>query len=682
MKPKQDSISEPIAKKIEKELIIHGDTRVDPYYWMNERDADDVVAYLNEENAYTDKMMAHTEELQEELYEEIVGRIKKDDASVPYESNGYYYYTKYEEGKEYAIYCRKEGSLEAEEEVMIDANELAEGYAYFAIGGTAVSPDNKILAFGVDTVSRRQYAVHFKNLETGEMYTDIIPNTGGSVAWANDNKTVFYAQKDASLRSALIYQHTLGSTDEDPLLHEETDETFGSYVWRSKTGDFIYLGSFSTLTSEVRFISADEPNGEWKMVNPRTRGIEYSVSDYNGEFYIKTNHNAKNFKIVKASADAPSIENWVDFIPHNPEVLVEGIEIFKNFMVVSERSEGLAQLQIRNWDGESHYLDFGESTYSAYTTSNREFDTDVLRYAYTSLTTPNSTIDYNMVTKEKTVRKEQEIVGGYDKELYQADRVWAKADDGTLVPISLVYKKELKKPEGNPTLLYGYGSYGYSLDAYFSSVRLSLLDRGFVYAIAHIRGGEEMGRQWYEDGKLLKKMNTFTDFIACGKHLIKENYAKEDKLYAMGGSAGGLLMGAVINIAPELWDGAIAAVPFVDVVTTMLDESIPLTTGEYDEWGNPNDAEYYHYMLSYSPVDQVKAQDYPNLLVTTGYHDSQVQYWEPAKWVAKLRDMRTNDNLLMFSCNMDAGHGGASGRFQRYKETALEYAFLIDLAKK
>lgn len=679
----QDTIiNPPVAKKIEKQLEKHGHTRIDNYFWMNERDSEPVLEYLNAENDYVEAKMKHTEKLQDELYEEMVGRIKKDDSSVPYLSNGYYYYSRYEEGMEYPLYCRKKGNLEAEEEVMLNVNEMAEGYAYYAVTGLRVSPDNKILAYGVDTVSRRQYTIHFKNLETGEIYADAIPNTGGSVAWANDNKTIFYAQKDDALRSAFIYRHTLGTAvDTDVLLHEEADETFSTYVWRSNTGNYIFMGSFATMTSEAKFISASDPYGDWTVVSPRKRGVEYSVADFGDHLYIKTNLDAQNFKVVRAPINNPGMENWEEFIAHREDVLVEGIDIFSGHLVVSERFNGLPRILIKNWAGEEHYLDFGEETYSAYTSANYEYDTPWLRFAYTSLTTPNSVIDYNMNTKEKLVKKEQEVVGGYDKELYYAERIWATADDGTQVPISLVYRKDLKKETGNPTLLYGYGSYGYSLDAYFSSVRLSLLDRGFVYAIAHIRGGEEMGRHWYEDGKKLKKMNTFTDFISCGEHLVAEKYALEDQLFAMGGSAGGLLMGAVINIKPEIWKGVIAAVPFVDVVTTMLDESIPLTTGEYDEWGNPNDEEFYHYMLSYSPYDNIEAKDYPNLLITTGYHDSQVQYWEPAKWTAKLRELKTDDNLLLFHCNMDAGHGGASGRFQRYKEIALEYAFILDLAK-
>ncbi len=671
----------PVAQKIPTKLEIHSDIRVDPYFWMRKRDSAEVLSYLEAENTYADTVLAHTERLQDSLYEEIVSRINPEESSAPYLQNGYYYYSRYEKEGEYPIYCRKKESLDADEEILLNVNEMAEGHPYFAVSGLRVSPNNKLLAYGVDTVSRRQYTIHIKNLETGEDLGVTIPNTTGSVAWANDNNTFFYNEKDAALRSAIINRYSI-STLESEKIYEEEDETFSAYAWRSKSGDFIFIGCFSTLTSEMRFVSANQPKDEFQMVQERVRGLEYSVDHYGDEFYIRTNKDAQNFKVVKTKISSPGMENWVDFIPHRQDVLVEGIDIFADFMVVSERSNGLNQLQIRPWKGENHYLDFGEETYSAYTTANYAYDTKYLRYAYTSLTTPNSIIDYHMESREKIVRKEQEVIGGYDKSQYQSKRIWAEAEDGTRVPISLVYKKDLKSPKGNPTLLYGYGSYGYSMDAYFSSTRLSLLDRGFIFAIAHIRGGEEMGRQWYENGKLLNKMNTFTDFIACGEHLLETGFTQKDELYAMGGSAGGLLMGAVVNLKPELWNGVIAAVPFVDVVTTMLDESIPLTTGEYDEWGNPNDSSYYHYMLTYSPYDQVKAQDYPNMLVLTGYHDSQVQYWEPAKWVAKLRDMKTDENLLVFKCNMDAGHGGASGRYARYKETALEYAFLLDLAGK
>lgn len=673
----------PVARKIEKKLSIHGDTRTDNYYWLNNREDTSVINYLKEENSYRENIMKDTEEFQSALYDEIVGRIKQTDMSVPYRLNGYYYYTRYEEGKEYPIYCRKKGSLEAGEEIMLNVNEMAEGYSYYQIGGISVSSDNKILAYGVDTLSRRIYTIHFKNLETGENYTDEIKGTAGSVAWANDNKTVFYTIKDEqTLRPYKVMKHKLGSDlSADEKIFQEDDETFVCGAWKSKSRKYIMIGSFATLSNEYQFLDADTPDGEFRMVQPRVRDLEYSVSHYGDKFYIVTNMDAMNFRLMETPVSAPQKENWKEIIPHRKDVYLNGIEIFSDFLVVSERKDGLINLRIMPWDGsEEHYLDFGEEAYLSYISTNPEFETDILRYGYTSMTTPNSTFDYNMNTREKELLKQQEVLGGkFDKDNYETKRLYATAEDGTEVPVSIVYKKGMKKNGKNPLLLYGYGSYGYTIDPSFSSVRLSLLDRGFIFAIAHIRGGQVKGRQWYEDGKFLKKKNTFTDFIDVAQFMIDQKYTSPEHLYAMGGSAGGLLMGAVVNMAPDLFNGIVAAVPFVDVVTTMLDESIPLTTGEYDEWGNPNDKKYYDYMLSYSPYDNVKAMDYPNMLVTTGLHDSQVQYWEPAKWVAKLREMKTDDNILLMYCNMDTGHGGASGRFERYKETAMEYAFIFML---
>ncbi len=673
----------PVAEKKPKELTIHGHTRVDDYFWLRERENPEVIAYLEAENAYTEAMLEHTKPLQEKLYQEIVGRIKQTDESVPYFWNGYHYYTRFEEGKEYPIYCRKKGSMEAAEEIMLDVNKMAEGYDYYQVVGLEVSPDNTWLAFGVDTVSRRKYTIYFKNLKTGEILDENIPLTTGGSAWANDNKTLFYSVKDPqTLRTYKIFRHTVGTDPKhDQMVWHEADETFSTGVYKTKSQNYIMIGSWSTLSTEYRYLDADDPNGDFRIIQPRERDHEYSVDHFGDHFYIVTNWKAKNFRLMKTPVERTRKRNWVEVIPHREDVLLEDIEIFKNHLVLEERKDGLTQLRIRRWDGsKDEYLDFGEAAYTAYISTNPEFDTPVLRYGYTSLTTPNSTYDYNMDTGEKTLLKRQEVVGDFSPENYHAERLYAQAKDGTRIPISLVYRTDLDRSKPAPMLLYGYGSYGYSMNPTFNSARLSLLDRGFIFAIAHVRGGQELGRQWYEDGKLLKKKNTFTDFIDCAEYLIDKGYTTPEQLFAMGGSAGGLLMGAVINMRPDLWKGVIAAVPWVDVVTTMLDDTIPLTTSEYDEWGNPNDKTYYEYMLSYSPYDNVEAKDYPAMLVLTGLHDSQVQYWEPAKWVAKLRALKTDDNPLLLKVDMTTGHSGASGRFKRYKETALEYAFILDLA--
>ena len=685
-------IEAPIARKLPEQLEKHGDIRTDNYYWMklsdeqkNAKEPDEqtqaVVDYLNAENAYKEEMLGHTKDLQEKLYDEIVGRIKQTDMSVPYRKNGYYYITRYEEGKEYPIHSRKKESLDNKEEVMLNVNELAEGKNYYAVGSRTVSPDNKILAYGEDTLSRRIYNVKFKNLETGEMLADVIENTTGGVTWANDNKTLFYTRKDAALRAYKIFKHVLGTpSSQDVEVFHEVDETFGTFVYKTKSKKYIIIGSYSTLSNEYKYVNADTPNEPFTMFHPRERKLEYSISHYEDKWYISTNKDgAKNFKLMSTPEGQTSKENWTDVIAHRDDVLLEGMDIFNNYMVLSERINGITQLRVRPWKGDEHYIKFNDDAYLAYTTTNIDFNTDILRLGYTSLTTPNSTYDYDMGTKEMTLLKQQEVVGDFNSDEYASERLMATARDGAKVPISIVYKKGYKKDGNGPCLLYGYGSYGNSMDPYFSSVRLSLLDRGFAFAIAHIRGGQEMGRDWYENGKFFKKKNTFTDFIDCGEFLVENKFTSPNSLYAMGGSAGGLLMGAIINMRPDLWNGVIAAVPFVDVVTTMLDESIPLTTGEYDEWGNPNDKEYYEYMKSYSPYDNVTNVDYPAMLVTTGYHDSQVQYWEPAKWVAKLRDQKSGDNPLLMHCDMSAGHGGASGRFKRYRETAMEYAFFLDL---
>ncbi|WP_304141725.1 S9 family peptidase [Mesoflavibacter zeaxanthinifaciens] len=674
----------PKAKKIKKELTIHNDVRVDNYYWLNQREDKNVLDYLHAENDYTDAVLKSTEDFQKSLFEEMKSRIKEDDQSVPYKFNGYWYITKFEQGKDYPIYTRKKETLDAEEEILFDCNQMAKGYSYFKLGGFSVSEDNTLVSFSIDTVSRRQYTIKIKNLITGEILDDTIENTTGSSTWASDNKTIFYAKKDeVTLRSDKIFSHKIGEkVEDDRLIFIEEDETFHTYVYKSKSRKYLIIGSSSTQTSEYQILPANNPEGEFKVFQSRERNLEYSIAHYNDSFYIITNKDgATNFKVQKTLETATTKENWVDVIPHREDVLVEDIEIFKNYLVVNERKNGLNHLRIISWDKkEDYYLDFESETYTASIGNNPDFNSNVLRYTFNALTQPSSVIDYNFNTKTKEIKKEQEVLDkSFDKNNYTSERIWATARDGKKIPMSVVYKKGIKLDGTNPLLQYAYGSYGSTIDPYFSTIRLSLLDRGFIYVIAHIRGSEYLGRPWYEDGKLLKKMNTFTDFIDCSKYLIEKKYTSSENLYAMGGSAGGLLMGAVINLNPKLYKGVIAAVPFVDVVTTMLDDTIPLTTGEYDEWGNPNNKDYYHYMKSYSPYDNVKEKEYPNLLVTTGLHDSQVQYWEPAKWVAKLRELKTDNNLLLLKTDMDAGHGGASGRFEALKEVALEYAFLFYL---
>jgi len=677
-----NKLTPPKADKIKKELTAHGHTRVDDYFWLNDRDDQKVIDYLEAENSYTEAVMKHTEGFQQKLYDEIVGRIKQTDESVPYKKNGYWYYTRYEEGHEYPIHCRKKETLEAEEEVMLNVNIMAEGHEYFNVGGLSMSTNNKLLAYGVDNIGRRKYTIYVKNLETGQVLDMSIPATTGSSTWANDNQTLYYTKKDEqTLRSNQIFKHRLGSNLNDELVYEEEDDTFYTGVYKTKSEKFLIIWSGSTVTNDYYILEADNPEGKFRQFTPRKRGLEYSIQHFEDKFYVITNRDgATNFKLMETPDTQTGEAHWQEVIAHRDHVFLEGVEVFKKYMVIEEREKGNNNLRVIDQQSkEEHYIDFGEEAYTAYTSINMDFDSELLRYGYTSMATPSSVYDYNMRTRERTLLKRVEVVGGYDPDEYETKRLYAPARDGAEIPISLVYKKSLKKDTGNPLLLYGYGSYGATMDPGFSSVRLSLLDRGFVYAIAHIRGGQLLGRQWYEDGKLFKKKNTFYDFIDCAEYLIKTKYALKDQLFARGGSAGGLLMGAVINERPDLWKGVVAAVPFVDVMTTMLDDSIPLTTGEYDEWGNPNEKEAYDYMLSYSPYDQVKAQDYPNMLVTTGLHDSQVQYWEPAKWVAKLREMKTDDNLLLLQTNMEAGHGGASGRFKRFKETALEYAFILDL---
>ncbi len=676
----------PDANPKDKELSIHGDTRLDPYYWLNDREDPEVIQYLEDENSYTRAVLKSTEKMQKQLFEEMKGRIKEDDSSVPYFLNDYWYIRRYEKGKDYPIFTRKHKTLDAAEEILLDVNELAKDLSYCQVSGLSVSPDNTKLTYGIDTLSRRIYTIKVKDLISGETLKDEIHGVSSYAAWAADSETFFYTLKDKeTLRTDKIFRHKIGDTQaDDAMVFEEKDETFYAFVYPSKSREYIMIGSTSTLTSEYRYLPSDKPTGKFKTIQKRQRGLEYNVAHFEDMFYISTNaDNSTNFKLVKVPVASPNKKNWTDVLPHRDDVLLEGVELFRDFMVVSERIDGLLQLRVVKWDGsEDYYMDFESETYSASLGTNVDFDAQTFRYNFTSLTTPSSVIDFNTVTKTKEVKKEQEVLGGtFDKSNYVAERLCATADDGTKIPISLVRHIDTALTSKTPLLQYGYGSYGNTIDPYFSSVRLSLLDRGFVFAIAHVRGGEYLGRTWYESGRQLTKKNTFTDFIACSKFLIDASYTSTGHLYAMGGSAGGLLMGAIMNMAPELYKGVVAAVPFVDVLTTMLDDSIPLTTGEYDEWGNPNDETYYRYIKSYSPYDNVKPLAYPNTLVTTGLHDSQVQYWEPAKWVAKLRDVQQGDNLILLHTNMDAGHGGASGRFEALKEVAMEYAFLLYLEK-
>jgi len=684
----------PVAEKIPHEIEAHGDVRIDNYYWMRLSDEqksaevpDDqtsrVISYLNAENEYKDAVMKHTESLQETLFSELVGRIKEDDSTVPYLDNGYYYFVKYTEGKEYPMYYRKKAEEGSPDELLLDVNKLAEGQAYCQVSGVSVSPDNKTLAYGLDLVSRRMYTIHFVDIATGELLDEKIVNTTGQGVWAEDSRNIFYVVRDPlTLRSYRVMRYKLGAGGRSDVVYTEEDETFSVSVSRTKSRKYILLNSSQTLSTEVRIIDAARPESGFRILQPRALNHEYRANHLNGYFYIRTNiGGASNFKLVKTPDNMTAMENWVDVIPHRDDVLLQGYDLFDSYIAVSERINGLNNIRVMNTaDGTDHYIDFGESAYTAGISVNMVPSTNILRYSYSSLTTPSSVIDYNMDTREKKVMKEEEILGGFDKNNYQSERFWVEAGDGTMVPVSIVYRKGFEKNGKAPLLLYAYGSYGSSTDPSFRSGIISLLDRGFAYALTHVRGGSEMGRQWYEDGKLLNKINTFTDFNDCAQYLVDNNYTDTDRLFAMGGSAGGLLMGAIVNMRPDLYRGVVAAVPFVDVVTTMLDPTIPLTTFEWDEWGDPREKEYYDYMLSYSPYDQVRAMDYPNLLVTTGFWDSQVQYWEPAKWVAKLREFKTDNNILIMDCNMKTGHGGASGRFERLRSTALQYAFMLDLA--
>lgn len=680
-------IAPPTLEAIPYQHKIHDHIRVDPYYWLNQRDHPEVLDYLDRENDYYQKMTAHTQPLQKQLYEEMRGRIKEDDTSVPYFYNGYWYITRFEEGKDYPIYTRKKEVLTAPEEILFDCNTMAKGHDYFRLVGISVSPDNTKVAFGLDTVSRRQYTLRIKDLNSGKILKTQIENTTGGSVWAADNTHIFYNRKnEQTLRSEAVLMHNINSpVGEDQLVYEEEDETYSVYASSSKSREYIFISSHSTTTSEHRYIKADQPHAVFRVIQPRTPNLEYDVEHFGDYFYLHTNHNkAKNFQIMRTPTDQTTIDHWEPLLPHREEVLIEDLELFDQFMVVNEREQGLSRLRVIRLDKSADYhIPMEEETYTLYISYNPDFKSTNLRYVFNSLTTPSTVIEFDMLSQKKKILKTQAVLGGtFKPENYKSQRLWAKARDGERIPISVVYHKATSLGETTPLLLYAYGSYGHTIDPSFSSSRLSLLDRGFVFAIAHIRGGEYLGRHWYEDGKLLKKKNTFNDFIDCSRYLIEEKYTSAQHLYANGGSAGGLLMGAVINMAPDLYHGVIADVPFVDVVTTMLDDTIPLTTSEYDEWGNPNEKTYYDYMLSYSPYDQVKAQDYPHLLVTSGLHDSQVQYFEPTKWVARLRSMKTDQKLLFLDTNMKAGHSGASGRFDSLKELAKKFAFIIDLEKK
>lgn len=674
----------PKAKKIKKELTIHKDTRIDNFFWLNQKDHPDVLEYLEQENEYCDEMMKDTLNLQEELFQEMKARYKEEDESLPYFFNKYWYVVKYKKKNEYPFFYRKHLHIEANEDLILDANQLANGNDYLDVTGICVSPNNKLMTYATDLSGDRIYTIFIKNLETGEIHEEKIPNTTGKTVWANDNLHFFYVINDKNFRSYKVYRHKVGTNyKEDVLIFHEKDSAFDVGIYKTKSLKYIFIASSSNTSDEHHFIEADDIFSDWKVVQPRENNLEYAIEHYKDDFYIITNDNgASNFKIIKTPVNLPQKQNWKELISHREDTLLEGFEIFENYLVLEERKNGLTQICIiDNKTNENHYLPFSEPVYTSYIGLNLEFDTNLLYYGYTSLSQPNSQMVYDMEKRSSKILK-QEIVNdpSFSSENYISERIWAPARDGKKIPISVVYNKKTKIDKNTPLLLYGYGSYGHSIDVGFSKVRLSILDRGFIYAIAHVRGGEELGRHWYEDGKMMNKKNSFYDFIDAAKHLINKEYTSSENLYAMGGSAGGLLLGTAINYEPDLFKGVIMQVPFVDVVTTMLDEEIPLTTGEYDEWGNPNEKEYYHYMKSYSPYDNIEPKKYPNILVTSGYHDSQVQYWEPAKWVAKMRDLKTDNNFLLFKIDMKSGHAGTSGRFESLKEDALEYAFLLKLS--
>ncbi len=676
----QNTVNPPLADKQPQVLELHGDQRVDDYFWLRDRDNPKVIAYLEAENAYTEAMMQHTEALQTKLYDEMLARIKETDLSVPFRKDDYYYYSRTEEGKAYPIHCRKKGSLDAPEEVLLDQNELAKGHDFFSLGVFQVSPNHQILAYSVDTSGSEQYTLFFLNLNTFQLDSETIPETYFSLTWANDNQTVFYTKIDAANRPYKLFRHTLGTPiTEDVLIYHEKDEIYNLYVDKTRSQAYILMVLESSITTEIHYLDANNASSDFQVIHPRTTGMEYDVEHHSDYFYIVTNDEATNFKLVKTPVATPNKENWQTVIPHREDVMLSGVSLFTNHLVIYERKAGLQTARVQNLStSRENNITFPEPTYTLSEGNNPEFNTSILRFNYTSLITPLSVFDYNMETNQRELKKETEVLGGYEKSQYKSEWLMATAKDGTQIPISIVYKQGIKKNGKNPLFLTGYGSYGYSYPVTFSSTRLALLDRGVVYAIAHIRGGEEMGRKWYEDGKFLQKKNTFTDFIACAEYLISQGWTASDALAISGGSAGGLLMGAVINMRPDLFKVVVADVPFVDVVTTILDTSLPLSAMEWEEWGNPNDKVYYDYMKSYSPYDNVEAKDYPDMLITAGLNDSRVKYWEPAKWTAKLRELKTDNNVLLLKTNMSAGHGGASGRYESLKELAFDYAFVLD----
>ncbi|MBW6478162.1 MAG: S9 family peptidase [Bacteroidales bacterium] len=672
----------PVAEKIEEQLIMHGDTRIDFYYWMRDRENPAVIDYLNAENEYLKTVMSHTEALQQKLYDEMLGRIKQDESSAPWFHNGYYYYTRYEEGGEYPIYCRRKGNMDAPEVILLNVPQMAEGYNYYRIGNYDISPDNRQIAYTVDTIGRRQHTIFIKDLETSETRPTYAEFAAGDVVWAADNQTIFYTVLDPiTLRYERILRYnTLGQEAAEEVYYEEDDTYYYMGVSKTKDGKYLTISMSSSASNETLILESDNPDGRFRVFEPRQKDRLYVIEHYKGKFYVITNKDAQNFRLMETPAERTGSRNWSEVIPHREDVLLEGMSVFSNHLVLQERRNGLREMRIiRQNDGNEHYISFEEEAYTAGIHINEEMDTDIFRFSYTSLTTPSTIYDYNMNTREQSQIWQQTVLGDFDPADYETRRLYAPARDGEQIPITIVYRRNLDPTGNNPLLQYGYGSYGFSVDPRFNSNAISLIDRGFIYAMAHIRGGQDMGRQWYDDGKLLNKRNTFYDFIDVSEYLIANNYTSPGKLFASGGSAGGLLVGAVINMRPELYKGIIASVPFVDVVTTMLDETIPLTTAEYDEWGNPNIKEYYDYMLSYSPYDQITRQGYPNLLITSGLHDSQVQFWEPTKWTAKLRKYNTADTKILLTTNMEAGHGGASGRLRRLQEVALQYAFLLDL---
>ena len=682
-----EGVKPPAVEKEPKEFIAHGDKRIDNYYWLNQRDNPKVLNYLKAENEYLDTLMSSTKELREKLFSEMKGRIKEKDESLPYKDNGYWYYSRYEEGKQYAVFCRKKQTLEAPEEIMIDQNKMAEGFKYYSIGGRAVSDNNELLAFTVDSVSRRLYGLQIKNLVTGTIYPETIANVeGDDLAWGADNKTIFYIRKDVTtLLGYQVWRHELGTDpSKDVMVYEEKDNRFYMGLYRTKSKKYIAIvSSMNQVSTEYRLLEAAHPAGSFKVFEPRRENFQYSIEHFNNRFYVLTDWDAPNFRLMQTPESKTGKANWKEVIPHRKNVFISGLLVFKNHLVLAEMKDALNQLRVINLTShKDYYISFPEAVYASSPNVNPDYNTNVFRFYYTSMTTPGSIYDFNMDTEQRELKKQTEVLGGFKSADYTSERLWATVRDGVKVPISLVYKKGIQQNGSNPLLLYAYGSYGSSTSPSFNSSIISLLDRGFIYAIAHVRGGQEMGRQWYDEGHMLNKKNTFYDFIDCGEFLIKGNYTSKEHLYANGGSAGGLLMGAIVNFRPDLWHGVVANVPFVDVLTTMADPSIPLTTGEYKEWGNPAESAEYFYMKSYSPYDNVEKKAYPNMLVTTGLHDSQVQYFEPAKWVAKLRELKTDNNKLLFKINMDAGHGGASGRFDFLKERAWQYAFYLALEGK